>query len=253
MKAIAITQARINSTRLPKKVLLKLGDDTILGIHLKRLLKSKTIDQVVVATTFEEESQKIINIAKKYGVVCFQGSVDDVLDRFYQVAKELSPDYIVRVTSDCPLIDSKLIDQIVNEALKGDYDYYSNVLIEDFPDGLDVEVIKFSALEKAWEKAFKKSDREHVTPYIRANSSFYGENEFKSGNFEAPENYNSFRMTVDEMDDYTVLKWLVNNLGDDKDWIDYVHFMDKNRSELLNRSILRNEGYKNSVKKDSYE
>ena len=132
-KIIIITQARVGSSRLPSKVLLPLAGDTLLGIHLKRLKKSKLASSVVVATTFEEKADQIVSIAKQNGVKYFQGSTENVLDRFYQAVKSDKPDYIVRVTSDCPLIDGALLDSIINMAIKNKIDYCSNTLIEAYP------------------------------------------------------------------------------------------------------------------------
>ena len=146
-KVILITQARIGSTRLPEKILYKINNQELLSIHLHRLIQTKLIDRHIIATTYEEKVDNIISIAKRFNVDVYQGSVNDVLDRFYQAAKIHKPDYIVRVTSDCPLLDARIVDQIISFALKQNVDYCSNVLIEDFPDGQDVEVIKFSALK----------------------------------------------------------------------------------------------------------
>ena len=251
IKVIAITQARVGSTRLPGKVLLPLGEDTLLGIHLERLKKSKAIDDCIVATTQEEGSEKIIDIASDKGALVYQGSLEDVLDRFYQAAIPHRPTHVVRVTSDCPLIDPELIDKVVKEAVKGGYDYYANILVEDFPDGQDIEVCTFEALEKAWKEAKSKVYREHVTPFIRNNSSFRGGMMFKSGNYPAPANYNHVRMTVDEPLDLEVLQWLVGELGLDKDWLTYTKHMLANEDKLANATIQRNEGYLKSLKEDS--
>ncbi|MCA2770972.1 MAG: glycosyltransferase family protein, partial [Microcystis sp. M122S2] len=170
-KIVAITQARYNSSRLPGKVLLKIGDKTLLQIHLERILKSKKIETIILATTFEQQSDQLIGIARFLNVASFQGSTENVLDRFYKSAKDHKPDYVVRLTSDCPLVDSAIIDQVVEKCISGRYDYCSNTLNPTFPDGMDVEVMKFSALEEAWHNAIKISDKEHVTPFIWSNST----------------------------------------------------------------------------------
>jgi len=250
VKVIAITQARVGSTRLPRKVLLPLGDETLLGVHLKRLSQAKSVDKCIVATTDEEESQSIINIAKSKGFSTFQGQLNDVLDRFYQAALLHEPTHVVRVTSDCPLIDPELIDSIVKQAINEGHDYFSNTLIEDFPDGQDVEVFTFKALEKAWNTAKTNTEREHVTPYIRNNSTFKGGSLFKSADYSAPENYNRVRMTVDEAIDLEVMQWLVEELGADKDWLTYTKFILANQYQLDNTHILRNEGYLKSLENE---
>lgn len=251
IKVIAITQARIGSTRLPRKVLLPLGEETLLGVHLKRLSQAKSIDECIVATTDEEGSQAILRIAESKAVTTFQGSMNDVLDRFYHAALPHAPTHVVRVTSDCPLIDPHLIDKIVKETIKGGYDYFANVLVEDFPDGQDIEVFTFKALEKAWNKATSNTEREHVTPYIRKNSSFRGGSLFKSADYPAPENFNHVRMTVDEAIDLEVMQWLVKQLGTDKDWLTYTKYMLANQHQLANAHIQRNEGYQKSLTKDT--
>lgn len=250
VKVLAITQARVGSTRLPRKVLLPLGDETILGVHLKRLSQAKSIDKCVVATTNEEESQSIVSIANSKGVSTFQGSLNDVLDRFYQATLLHEPTHIVRVTSDCPLIDPELIDSVVKQAINEGHDYFANILVEDFPDGQDVEVFTFKALEKAWNKAKTNTEREHVTPYIRNNSSFKGGSLFKSADYPAPENFNHVRMTVDEAIDLEVMQWLVEELGTDKDWLTYTKFMLANQNQLDNAHIQRNEGFLKSIKNE---
>ena len=253
LKIVIVTQARIGSSRFPEKVLQILGNSTLLGQHIYRLKKSKLATDIVVATTFEEKSQKIIDIALNNSVKCFQGSTTDVLDRFYQSVFAIQPDLVVRVTSDCPLIDAELIDEVIQIAIDNNLDYGANILAEEFPDGQDVEVFKFSALEKAWNDAKIPSDREHVTPYIRKNCDFNGGVLFKSLNLNAPKNYNHIRMTVDEPDDLDTIKILVENVGIDARWMEYVKFIEQNYDKLENQSIIRNEGYLKSLKNDLNE
>ena len=251
MKVIAITQARLGSTRLPGKVLKKVGEQTLLGLHLERLQKAKSLNKVIVATTNESDSHKICEIADEQGAGCFKGSLDDVLDRFYRAVVDAKPDYVVRVTSDCPLIDPELIDEVVNSAIDGSYDYYANIITEDFPDGQDVEVMTFKALEQAWNGASKSSEREHVTPFIRNNSTALGGRMFRSADHKCSSNYNQVRMTVDEQVDLDTIKWLISKLGTDKDWKSYADYMLNHQSELQNVGIKRNEGYQKSLEKDN--
>ena len=251
MKVLAITQARVGSSRLPKKVLLPLGNDTLLGTHLERLKKAASLDIIFVATTEENESDQIARIANEKGVLYFKGSTNDVLDRFYKAALQHTPEYIVRITSDCPLIDPQLLDKVVESAINGGYDYYTNILVEDFPDGQDIEVMKMSALTHAWQNAAKPSEREHVTPFIRNNCDFNGGDLFKAADHKAPDNYNQVRMTVDEPADLEVMAWLIHSLGVKKSWQEYTDYMLDHPSELKNAKILRNEGYLNSEKEDN--
>lgn len=250
MSVILVTQARIGSSRLPGKVLKKIGNKTLLDIHLERIKKSKLLDEIIVATTIEERSQKIVEIADNQDVGYYKGSIDNVLDRFYQSVTAKKPDWVVRVTSDCPLLDPDVIDLVISMALKNDVDYCSNILVEDFPDGQDVEVFKFSALKKAWEEATLDIDKEHVTPYIRRNSSFKGGDIFSSIDVPCFKNFNHIRMTVDEPKDFEVISWIINQVGTEKTWIEYVELMEENKEMLKNSSIIRNEGYLKSLKKE---
>lgn len=250
MKTVIITQARVGSSRLPAKVLKKINNQTLLEIHLSRLKKSELADEIVVATTHEEGSEKICAIAETLGIKWYQGDLNDVLDRFYNAANSTQAQWVVRVTSDCPLIDPKLIDLVIQEAQNGDYDYCSNVLTEDFPDGQDVEVFKKSALEEAWKNAKRTSEREHVTPYIRLNTDVNGGNRFKAKDIRAPENFNAIRMTVDEPLDFEVIAWLINEKGTSLSWMEYVEFMLNHPNRLVNKEIIRNEGYLKSKQED---
>lgn len=250
-KIIIVTQARIGSSRFPEKVLQTLGDSTLLGVHLKRLKKSKLASQIIVATTHENKSDQIVAIANEAGIEAFKGSTEDVLDRFYQAVVNHNPDYIVRVTSDCPLIDANLIDEVINMVYEHQLDYGSNALIENFPDGQDVEVFTFKALQKAWEEATLLSDREHVTPYIRKNTDFNKGNMFKAMNYNAPENFNHVRMTVDEPSDLETVAVLIQKLGTDRDWKSYTDYILEHQEILKNQKIIRNEGYLKSLNKDT--
>ena len=189
INTILVTQARLGSTRLPGKVLKEVDEKTLLQIHLERLKKCKSISEIIVATTVNSEDEIIYNNALEWGFTAFRGSELNVLDRFYQSLKNKKPDWVVRVTSDCPLLDPELVDAVVNFAKNHSYDYVSNVMVEHFPDGQDVEVFKFSALKKAWGTAKLKSELEHVTTYIRNNSNGKGDNIFSSINYACQDNY----------------------------------------------------------------
>ncbi len=166
MKIIAIIQARVNSTRLPKKVLLNLEGRTVLEHVIKRVRKSKLISETIVATTINKEDLEIVKLCTKIGVKVFCGSENDVLDRFYQISKLIKPNHIVRITADSPLIDPKIIDLIIEKHLQENADYTSNDLKDSFPDGEELEICTFEALKKAWKNANLSSDREHVITYI---------------------------------------------------------------------------------------
>jgi len=249
---IIITQARIGSNRFPSKILKKINKDSLLEIHLSRLIKSKRANGVIVATTFEKDTGKIEMITKKLGINFFQGDTEDVLDRYYKAAIKYSADYIVRVTSDCPLIDPNLIDKVIDFTIKENLDYGSNVLIHNYPDGQDIEVFKFDALKLAWQKADNISEREHVTPYIINNSSFHGKNSFKAKNFseEFSTSYSKIRMTVDYKIDLELIRYLVDKKGKFSDWKTYAKLVTKTYNKFNNQQIKRNESYLKQIENE---
>lgn len=251
MNILAITQARYGSSRLPAKILKEVSGKSLLEIHLERILKSKMITKLKVATTKEEGAGIIIDIANRLNVESYQGSTDDVLARFYETAKPESPDYVVRLTSDCPLIDPEVIDKVIKVCIETESDYASNTLSPTYPDGVDVEVFKYSALEKAYNEAGLKSDREHVTPYIWRNSTFKGEKLFKSVNVESSVDYSRSRITVDTIEDFLLVKDLIENLGADESFIEYVIYLENHINiKVLNNQHVRNEGYDKSLLND---
>ena len=253
MKILAITQARYGSTRLPAKILRKVGDRTLLEIHLRRILQAETISALKIATTAEEGAAYIIEVADKVGVAYHQGSVDDVLSRFYDTAAPEHPDYVIRLTSDCPLIDPRVIDATVRFAVDGGYDYVKTDPAS-FPDGLDTEVFRFSALQKAYDEASMTSEREHVTPYIWKNGTAEGGNLFNTAYMRNPEgNYDasSYRITIDEPEDFEVLRILIENLGDACSWKEYIDYVESHPEVRgLNSRFGYNEGYAKSLLND---
>ena len=251
MKVLAITQARYGSTRLPAKVLKEVDGETLLELHLKRILQSSLVTKLKVATTTEEGADKIVEIAHKLGVETYKGSVDDVLERFYFTALPENPDYVVRITSDCPLIDPNEIDRIIDKCISGGYDYVSNTLVPTFPDGVDCECFKFSALVIAYNDAKLQSEREHVTPYIKNNSTVKGGTMFNSFNVVNDEDYSSYRITVDTQEDFELIKNLIEKVGTDKSWRDYVSYLQHNKEIFeLNSMHKRDEGYAKSIAND---
>lgn len=235
---------------MPAKVLKEVQGKTLLDLHLYRARQSQKAQVFTVATTHEEGAETIMEIASRNGFETLQGSTDDVLDRFYQAALPHKADYIVRLTSDCPLLDPQLLDSIISFAVENGLDYATNTLVPDYPDGQDVEVFKFSALKEAWEKAPLKSDREHVTPYIVRNTDFKGGTLFKAKDFKNADDFGGIRMTVDEQKDFEAIEVLVNALGFDSDWKTYTDYVIEHIEEFSNQEIIRNEGYLKSLKKD---
>ena len=250
IKTILVTQARLGSTRLPGKVLKEVGGKTLLQIHLDRLKKCINISEIIVATTNKQQDLIIFDKVSEWGFSTTRGSELDVLDRFYQAVKDENADWIVRVTSDCPLIDPNLVDKVITFVQKNNTDYGSNLLIEHFPDGQDVEVFKFSALKKAWENAKLLSEREHVTPYIRNNSNGKGSSLFTAINYPCDSDFSKIRMTVDEDKDFKLIEILIQKLGVEKSWRDYTNYIIDNDLGIINSNIIRNEGFLKSLKKD---
>lgn len=250
LKTVLITQARIGSTRLPGKVLMEINQMPLLKIHLDRLKKSKNIDKILVATTDNVEDNIIEKLVIEWGYEVFRGSENDVLDRFYKAVKNINPLWVVRVTSDCPLIDPILVDKVVEVTQAENEDYGSNAIDETFPDGQDVEVFKFTALETAWKNAKKESEREHVTPYIKNNSNFKGENIFSSISYKNNIDYSKIRMTVDELSDFELINKVITELGFNKSWLEYTEYIINNNLVEINGNIIRNEGYLKSLKND---
>ncbi len=237
MKTLAIIQARSNSKRFPNKVLKKINGLTIIEILLKRLSKSKKIDQLVVATTKRKSDNKLYNLVKKLGYHCFRGSERNVLLRFINAADTHSGKIIVRVTGDCPLIDPKLVDRCINNFKKDNLDYYTNTNPPTFPDGLDVEVTKIDVLKKINLLRLSKSEREHVTKYLRKN------NRFKIKNLYNKPDLSKLRWTLDEEKDLHLIKKIFNSFKPD------IHFGWKKVLLMKNKKVFnyniktqRNEG-----------
>lgn len=249
-KTILITQARSKSTRLPNKVLKEINGKSLLQIHLDRLKRCKLVSEIIVATTTNNEDQIIFEKSVEWGFGAFRGSESDVLDRFYQAVKDRNADWIVRVTADCPLIDPVLVDNVIDFVHSNNKDYGANILIENFPDGQDIEVFKFSVLEIAWKNAKLMSEREHVTPYIRNNTNLMGGNLFSAINYPCDFDFSKIRMTVDESRDFDLINILINDLGIDKSWLEYTNHIIQNNLTEINDSIIRNEGLLKSLKND---
>ena len=208
------------------------------------------ISEIIVATTTNIKDEIIYNKSIELGVNSSRGSESDVLDRFYKSVEYKNPDWIVRVTSDCPLIDPKLVDDVIAFTIKNNKDYVTNTLIENFPDGQDIEVFKYTALKKAWKNAILNSEREHVTPYIRKNSDFNGGNLFTSLNYDCQSNFSKIRMTVDEIRDFELITLLINDLGTEKSWLEYTNYIIQEDLVKINNKIIRNEGLLKSLKND---
>ena len=200
MKFLAIIQARCGSSRLPSKVLKDLCGETTLERVIRRVQKSKYVDEVMVATTMNKEDIPIVNLVSEMGIRVFAGNALDVLDRYYQAAKLIHPEYVIRITADCPVFDAKLLDDAI-EKLKPETEYMA-ALSETLADGLDLEIVRFEVLKKAWKEAQLASEREHVTMYIKNHKDM-----FKIQDYESPiGNLHEERWTIDEPEDYEFIK-----------------------------------------------
>jgi spore coat polysaccharide biosynthesis protein SpsF (cytidylyltransferase family) len=248
-KIIGIIQARLGSTRLQGKVLLDLEGKPVLGHVIERVKKCRQVEEVLVATTLASADAKIAELCLKIGVPVYRGSQDDVLDRYYQAAKLYQARQVVRITADCPLIDPEVIDWVINVHLSQGNDYTSNAVTDTFPDGEDVEVFSFHALEKCWHEANLASEREHLNPYIRKNRA-----KFKVGVLECGQDYSRKRWTLDEPQDYEFIKLVYKNLYPGNPVFgmkEILAFLELHpEAEKVNSGIIRNEGYLKSLKKD---
>jgi spore coat polysaccharide biosynthesis protein SpsF len=197
---LAILQARLSSSRLPGKVLKPILGMPMLARQIERIWRAKSIDNLLIATSTDPTDDGIEELCKKINIECFRGSLDDVLDRFYQAAQLYSPKHIVRLTGDCPLCDPDLIDRVIEFHLAGDFDYTSNTIEPTYPDGLDVEVVRLSCLEQVWHCAKRPSQREHVTLFIHQNPDL-----FKLGNYKNTIDLSDLRWTVDEPLDFDLV------------------------------------------------
>jgi glutamate-1-semialdehyde aminotransferase/spore coat polysaccharide biosynthesis protein SpsF (cytidylyltransferase family) len=237
---LAIIQARFSSTRLPGKVLKKINNKTILEILIRRISKSKYISKIIVACSKNKKDKAILNICKKLGVNYFVGSEKNVLERFYKAAKKYKGTNIVRITADCPLIDYKIVDEVIRNFFLKKVDYASNIHPPTFPDGLDVEVFKYSALKEAYIKTRLPTDREHVTPFIINN------NKFKKFNLKNDIDYSFLRITLDEKEDFILIEKIIKYF---KNYLNFnlkdilALYKKKNFFFLINSHLIRNEGY----------
>lgn len=237
MKVLAIIQARMGSTRLPGKVLKDIGGRTMLERVVDRAQRAKFLDGTVVATTTEPVDDVIEALCQKENLPCFRGSQDDCLDRYFQAATKYNAGTVVRITADCPLIDPEVVDRVVQEFIdrQPQVDYACNVLPRrTFPRGLDTEVIRFDALERAWREDKHPVWREHVTAYIHRNPNI-----FRIHGVTNDIDYSHMRWTVDTAEDLTFVQHMYGHFQHDQfSWLDVVHLLEKNPQWLnINRHV----------------
>ena len=249
MKYLVMIQARCGSTRLPNKVLKDLCGKPALERMIDRVRRSKK-DEVMVVTSIEKNNLPILKLCSEIDVRVGIGSENDVLDRFYQTAKLLRPEYVIRLTADCPCFDAELLDLAI-EGLDEDTDY-CGMTSESFADGLDLEIMKFTALERAWREANHAFEREHVTQYIVRHPEI-----FKLQNFESPIGYfGNHRWTVDEPEDFELVSKIYEHfIGTDTkenfNYKDILSFLnDHPEIVAINKMYTRNEGLEKSIRED---
>ena len=238
----------MDSIRLPGKILSLLdGTNTSLSYTINQLRECKSLDKIVVATTINAEDDIIENFAKKNKIDVFRGDSDDVLSRYYHCAKHYSLSSILRVTGDCPLIDPIIVEKGISIFLKNTYDYVTNTFPRTFPDGNEIEIFSFSALELAYKNAILPSEREHVTPYFRNNKE-----KFKIHNFSHDENISHLRWTLDYDVDLKLIKILISKIHTRPIHMTNILEILKNEPDLIkiNQAHKPNEGYFKSLKED---
>jgi len=239
MKVVIVVQARMGSTRLPNKVMKPIGGAPMIEILLSRLARATEAHEILVATSVDPRNQPLADHVTRLGHKCYRGSEDDVLDRYLQAAKSANADVVVRITGDCPLVDPALVDEAIRRFRASNVDYFSNTSPPTFPDGLDIEVFSFLALERTAQETSKTYDHEHVTPYLRESGKF------KHAGMQHSEDLSGLRWTVDEPADYAVVSKVFSHFAPD------IHFswqqvlqLQRSQPEIfsLNQNLIRNEG-----------
>lgn len=249
-KVVAIIQARMGSTRLPGKVLMKLAGKPIVQQVYERVVAIRGVEKVIIATTTESKDDLLADHCYRNGISVFRGSPDDVLDRYYQAAKQESADIVIRITGDCPFLDpvesGKVLELFINDA---QCDYASNVDPPFLPDGLDTEVMSFKALQRAWQMAIDIPDREHVTLSIRRHPDIFCLKSLK-GNLDL----SSHRWTIDEKRDYDFLNAVAVRLAEQGKFgflNEILELLAADPGLLdINSNIRRNEGLEKSLKEN---
>ena len=249
MKYLVMIQARCGSTRLPNKVMKDLCGKPALQRMIERVQRSKLVDEVMVVTSIEKNNLPILGLCAELGVRVGIGSENDVLDRFYQTAKLMDTEYVIRLTADCPCFDPGLLDLAI-EQMDPETDY-CGMVSESFADGLDLEIMKYSALEEAWKNANHSFEREHVTQYIVRRPEV-----FKIQNFESPiGNFGNHRWTVDEKEDFEVVSRIYEHFIEEGneafDYKDILKFLGEHPEvAAINAKFTRNEGLAKSIAED---
>jgi len=244
MKVDAIIQARMGSTRLPGKVMMKLNGLSLLQCLFEQIGYSQQLDSKILATTVNSEDDVIEDFANVNSIQVFRGNSLDVLDRYYQCAKHFSIEHIVRITSDCPLIDPLIVDRTIHFYKNNKYDYVNNFHKKTFPSGTEVEVFSFDTLEKTWKNATKLSEREHVTPYVYNNPAI-----FSIGYIEHSKNISDLHWAVDRIQDLDMVRAIYHKINKKPILLeDILRVIEEEPSILeINKNTNPQEGYLKSL------
>jgi len=246
---LALLQARLSSSRLPGKVLMPILGMPMLLRQIERVSRSKHIDKLCVVTTTDASDNPLVEQCEKHDILYYRGSMDDVLDRYYQATEIYGAEHIVRLTGDCPLADPEVIDDVIRYYMDGGYDFVSNCIRPTFPDGLDVAVFNRTVLEESWREAVLPSHREHVTLYARQT-----EGRYRVGSYEGLHDLSHMRWTVDEKDDYDFVVWVYEELYPENPRFeseDVISLLVKNKDVAsINSHFIRNEGLLKSLAED---
>lgn len=241
----------MGSTRLPGKVLREINGRPMLSYMLERVFAAHSIDSVVLATSIDSSDDPVAELCREDNILCYRGSADDVLDRYYQAARRFKADIIVRLTGDCPLIDPRMIDDVIDAYKNRDYDYVANTIPPKWtvPDGMDVEVFSFQKLEQAWREAKRPSEREHVTFYFWKNPEV-----FSVYRYNLKEDFSEYRLTVDYPEDFEVVKSIFTSLYPGNPLFtmeDIINFLKDNPDiHKKNRDIEPTRGWQPALEKD---
>jgi len=242
----------MGSTRLPGKSLAQIAGKPLLEHVVERVRASRTLDEIVVATTTNPQDRAILHLAARCGVQAYAGSEEDVLDRYYEAAKQRTAQTVVRVTGDDPFQDPEVLDKVVKRILgSSDLDYVSNWIEPTYPEGLDVEAFSFEVLERAWLEAKLPSEREHVTPYIWKNPD-----KFRLANVRHHTDLSGLRWTIDYEEDLWFAREVYARLYHKAIFLmDDVLELLRTEPELarINQGIERRAGYALSLIKDCRE
>jgi spore coat polysaccharide biosynthesis protein SpsF (cytidylyltransferase family) len=255
MKTVAIIQARMGSFRLQNKVLMPVLGKPLLGWMLDRVATCPELDEVIVATTTDGCDDVIADFVQSVGFQVYRGSEEDVLDRYYQAACLVQPDSVVRITADCPLLDPEVLGAMIRSFDVGDLDFLSNSepLPSSWPDGMDISIVSFDALHKAWQLAVKPSDREHVTFYFWNNPM-----DFKCKRIDHEPDWSKYRLTIDYLEDFDLLKAIIKHFGETNpvainniSMREIVAFLDANPAVFaLNQKYTRGLGWRPALERD---